>query len=115
MTEDSFSNSKTRVVRPIRLARQEFRTPSQEPPNCVQSSVRISRDRQGFTSGRITVRFAVDRDGAVGLFRVEGQVPDRRIAEAIWAAVRECRFAAGADEQGRAVRLRVVMPVRFVR
>lgn len=62
--------------------------------------MRIPRDRQGFTSGPITVRFAMDRDGAVGLFRVEGQVPDRRIAEAIWAAVRECRFAPGTTSRG---------------
>ena len=97
------------------FARQGFRSPSQETPNCVQSTVRIPRDLQDFVSGPITVRFAVDRDGSVGLFRVEGQVPDRRIAEAIWAAVRECRFVPGADDQGRAVRLWVVMPVRFVR
>lgn len=97
------------------FARQGFRSPAQEIPGCVQSSVRIPRDLQGFASGPITVRFAVDRDGSVGLFRVEGQVPDRRISEAIWSAVRECRFVPGADERGQPVRLWVVMPIRFVR
>ena len=61
------------------------------------------------------MRFAVDRDGSVGLFRVEGKVPDRRITDALWTAVRECRFSPGTDDQGRPVKLWVVMPVRFVR
>ncbi len=97
------------------FVRQGFRSPSQETANCVQSSVRIPKDLQGFVSGPVTVRFAVDKDGSVGRFRVEGQVPDSRIGEAIWSAVRECRFVPGADDQGRPVRLWVVMPVRFVR
>jgi TonB family protein len=97
------------------FAQHGFRSPAQEVPNCVQSSVRIPRDLQGFASGPITVRFAVDKDGSVALFRVEGQVPDRRIADAIWSAVRDCRFVPGADDQGRPTRLWVVLPVRFVR
>ena len=97
------------------FAQHGFRSPAQEVPNCVQSSVRIPRDLQGFASGPITVRFAVDKDGSVALFRVEGQISDRRIADAIWSAVRDCRFVPGADDQGRPTRLWVVMPVRFVR
>lgn len=97
------------------FVRHGFRSPAQEVPNCVQSSVRIPRDLEAFVSGPITVRFAVDKDGSVGLFRLEGQVPDRRISEAVWSAVRECRFSPGADDQGRPVRLWVVMPIRFVR
>ena len=97
------------------FVRQGFRAPAQESPNCVQSSVRIPRDLQDFVSGPVTVRFAVDRDGSVGRFRVEGKVPDPRIAEAIWTAVRECRFSPGTDDQGHPVKLWVVMPVRFVR
>lgn len=97
------------------FVRHGFRSPAQEVPNCVQSSVRIPRDLEAFVSGPMTVRFAVDKDGSVGLFRVEGQVPDRRLSEAVWSAVRECRFVPGADEQGRPVRLWVVMPIRFVR
>ncbi len=97
------------------FARQGFRSPAQETPNCVQSSVRIPRDLQDFASGPITVRFAVDKDGSVGLFRMEGQAPDRRIADAVWSAVRDCRFIPGADDQGRPTRLWVVLPIRFVR
>ncbi len=81
----------------------------------MPSSVRIPRDLQGFASGPVTVRFAVDKDGSVALFRVEGQVPDRRIADAIWSAVRDGRFIPGADDKGRPTRLWVVMPIRFVR
>ncbi|HET6921982.1 MAG TPA: energy transducer TonB [Anaeromyxobacteraceae bacterium] len=97
------------------FAQQGFRSPAQEVPNCVQSSVRLPRDLAALASGPVTVRFAVDKDGSVGLFRVEGQVLDRRIADALWSAVRDCRFLPGADDQGRPTRLWVVLPIRFVR
>jgi TonB family protein len=91
-----------------------FRKAAQEDPTCVQRSVRIPRDLAGRISGPITVRFAVGPDGSVSLFQVQGDVQDRRIGDAIRAAVESCKFIPGTDPQGRPTRLWLVMPVRFV-
>jgi len=90
-----------------------FRKPEQAQRNCVQESVRIPADLKGFISGPITVKFAVGRDGAVSLFQVMGQVPDQRIASAIWQAIQSCQFTPGADAQGRPTRIWVILPLRF--
>jgi TonB family protein len=80
----------------------------------VQSSVRLPRDLAATLSGTFTVRFAVSRDGSVGLIQVMDQVPDPRISEAIVSAVQSCEFRPGTDAAGRPTRLWVVMPLRFV-
>ncbi len=91
-----------------------FRSPAPARPRCLQESIRIPHALQGRLSGSITVKFAVGRDGSVGLFEILGEQPDPRVAEALESAVRSCEFRPGADAQGRATRLWVVMPLRFV-
>jgi protein TonB len=90
-----------------------YRKPAMATPKCVQDTTRIPRDLQGFISGPITVQFAILRDGSPSQFKViTNGVPDR-IAGAIWAAVQECRWIAGADPQGRPTNIWVILPLRF--
>ncbi|WP_232287265.1 TonB family protein [Anaeromyxobacter dehalogenans] len=96
-----------------RYAAAGFRKPNLQVPRCVQDAIRLPRDARERVSGPVTVRFAVAKDGTVGLFQVMGDLPDRRVADAIWTAVRGCRFAPGADAAGKPTRLWVVMPIRF--
>ncbi|GAO04900.1 TonB family protein [Anaeromyxobacter sp. PSR-1] len=96
-----------------RYAAAGFRKPNLLVPRCVQDAIRLPRDARERVSGPVTVRFAVAKDGTVGLFQVMGDLPDRRVADAIWTAVRGCRFAPGADAAGKPTRLWVVMPIRF--
>jgi hypothetical protein len=91
-----------------------FRRPTAADPSCVQRSLRLPRDLQDRVPDSVPVRFAVGPDGALSQFSVIAQVADRRVGEAIWSAVRSCKFNPGADARGRSVRLWVVMPIRFV-
>jgi protein TonB len=90
-----------------------FKKPVMAQKNCVQEAVRIPRDLQGFISGPITVKFAIGRDSSPSRFEViTTGVPDR-ITSAIWQAVQECKWIAGADAQGRPTAIWVILPLRF--
>ena len=91
-----------------------FRKAAMAVPKCVQEATRIPRDLQGYVSSTpITVQFAVGRDGSPSQFKViTNGVPDR-IAAAIWQAIQECKWVAGADPQGRPVSVWVILPLRF--
>lgn len=91
-----------------------FRRPVAADPGCVQRSLRLPRDLQDRVPETVPVRFAVGPDGVLSQFSLIAEVPDRRIGESIWAAIRDCKFKPGADARGRPVRLWVVMPIRFV-
>ena len=91
-----------------------FEKPSQVVPGCVRNSVRLPRDLAATLSGTLTVRFAVSRNGSVGLIQVMDQVPDSRISDAVVSAVQSCQFHPGTDASGRPTRMWVVMPLRFV-
>ncbi|MFO0583832.1 MAG: hypothetical protein U0229_16290 [Anaeromyxobacter sp.] len=94
-------------------AQAGFRAPALAQRQCVQQSLRVPRDLTGFVSGPVVVKFAVGRDGTPARFStLSGGVPDR-ISAAIWQAVQECRWVAGADPSGQPVSLWVVMPLRF--
>jgi TonB family protein len=98
-----------------RFAVEGFQKPRMAEPGCVQAAVRLPRELVARLAGPVTVKFAVGTDGTVGLFEVVGQVPDRRVADALRSAIQSCRFLPGADAQGRKTRLWVVMPIRFER
>jgi periplasmic protein TonB len=90
-----------------------YRKPQMAVPKCVQEATRIPRDLAGFISGPITVKFAVLRDGSPGQFSViTNGIPDR-IQAAIWQAVQECKWIAGADPQGKPTNIWVILPLRF--
>jgi TonB family protein len=97
------------------FALEGFQKARMAEPGCVQAAVRLPRDLANRLSGPVTVKFAVGVDGTVGLFQVMGEVPDRRVADALWSAIQSCRFIPGTDAQGRKTRLWVVMPIRFER
>ena len=90
-----------------------FRAPAELVPGCVGRSVRLPQDLAGFAAGQVVVKFAVGRDGTVGLARLMTPVPDPRIFEAIRQALASCRWRSGTDAQGQPVTLWVVLPLRF--
>jgi len=90
-----------------------YRKPQMAVPKCVQEATRIPRDLQGYVSGPITVKFAVLKDGSPSQFTViTNGVPDR-VQGAIWQAIQECKWIAGADPQGRATNIWVILPLKF--
>ncbi len=90
-----------------------YRKPQLATPKCVENTVRIPRDLAGYISGPITVKFAIMRDGSPTQFTViTNAVPDR-IQAAIWQAVQECKWVAGADPQGKPTNIWVILPLRF--
>lgn len=90
-----------------------FRKPRQSVANCVQDSVRIPRNLQGYISGPVTVQFAIGRDGAPSRFEVKTQGLPDGITNAIWQAVTSCRWEPGADASGRPTSIWVILPLRF--
>jgi hypothetical protein len=91
-----------------------FRRPEESAAGCVVRNIRLPADLTGFVSPRLTVKFSVGRDGAVREVLLLSEVPDRRIAAAIEAALHACRFTPGADARGRPVNMWVILPLRFV-
>lgn len=90
-----------------------YKKPQMAQPGCLGNSLRVPRELQGFVSGPIVVKFAVNRDGTPTRFETVTSVPDRRIADAIWNAVQSCKWIPGADAQGRPTAIWVIQPIRF--
>ena len=90
-----------------------YRKPEMAQRGCVQQSVRVPRELMGYISGPITVKFAIGRDGLPSRFQAMTDVPDRRIADAIWGAVQTCKWVPGADAQGKPTAIWVILPIRF--
>jgi protein TonB len=90
-----------------------FRKPVEAEPGCVAAAIRLPADLAGFVSQRITVKFAVGRDGSIGRVEILGELPDRRIETAILRALGSCRWRPGADARGEAIALWVILPIRF--
>jgi periplasmic protein TonB len=90
-----------------------YKKPVMTEPGCVQRSVRISADLLDYVTGPVTVKFAIGRDGMPSRFDVMSAIQDQRIANAIWQAVKACKWTPGADAQGRPTMIWVILPVRF--
>lgn len=101
------------VMEAPRYVTTGFRAPAEVSPGCVGRSVRLPPDLAGFAAGQVVVKFAVGRDGSVGLARLMTPVPDPRIFEAIRQALESCRWRPGADAQGAPGTFWVVLPLRF--
>jgi protein TonB len=90
-----------------------FRRPVEASPGCVAAAIRLPPDLAGFVSERLSVKFAVGRDGRVGEVVFLANVPDRRIEAAVVAALRSCAWRPGADGRGLPIALWVILPIRF--
>jgi protein TonB len=90
-----------------------FKKPTMESPGCVQRTIRLTQDMLDYVKGPVTVKFAVLRDGTPSRFEVMTPNTHDRIAAAIWQAVRDCKWVAGADAQARATNIWVILPLRF--
>jgi protein TonB len=91
-----------------------YRKPIAAERGCVQRSIRIPDNLfERISGGVVTVKFAVDRDGAPSHFTaMTAGVPDR-VTSDIWAAIQSCRWIPGADAQGKPISLWVILPLRF--
>jgi protein TonB len=90
-----------------------FRKPEMAEKGCVQRSVRLTPEMLDYITGPITVKFAINRDGTPSRFEIMSAVSDQRIAGAIWSAIKNCKWVAGADAQGRPTAIWVIIPFRF--
>ncbi len=91
-----------------------YKKPAMAEPGCVQRSMRITDsilDAAG--NSPVTVKFAINRDGTPSRFEIMSANKDHRIANAIWSAITACKWMPGADAQGRATNIWVIMPIRF--
>jgi protein TonB len=86
--------------------------PAEKEKGCVSRSVRIPRDLTGVVTN-ITVKFAIGRDGRASRFETLTDVPDKRISDAVWQAVQNCRFTPGLDARGQPQLIWMILPIRF--
>ncbi|HYG67284.1 MAG TPA: hypothetical protein VD838_06480, partial [Anaeromyxobacteraceae bacterium] len=63
----------------------------------------------------ITAKFAVGGAGEITRFELMTKNVPQQIGHAIEQAVRGCKWNPGADGQGRAIPLWVILPLRFAR
>ena len=101
------------IMEAPRYVTSGFRAPAESRPGCVGSSIRLPADLAGYAAGQVVVKFAVGRDGTIGLAQLMTPVPDQRIFQAIRQALGSCRWRAGSDAQGQPVTLWVILPLRF--
>ena len=95
---------------PPTFARQGYTKPMMATAACVQSSVRL---KSAPPEGVVNFMFAVRADGRPDLFEVMTPGVSAGLADAVWSAVRECKWIPGSDPEGRPVDLWVVLPLRF--
>ena len=86
--------------------------PREAEPKCVQNSVRIPPALTGFVS-RVTVKFAVKKDGTPDKFQILGGTDNAQIADAIWRGILSCKWVPGNDPQGRPTAIWVILPLNF--
>ena len=89
-----------------------WRPPAMKQRGCVQSSIRIPRELQGYVTN-VTVKFGIKPNGQPYAFSVPGSEPDQRITNAIWQAITGCDWTPGADAQGKPVAIWVHLPLKF--
>ncbi len=84
--------------------------PAEVEKGCVGRSIVMPPGMAG--SGRVSVKFAVQVDGAAERVEVPDVVP-RLIAEAIATAVKGCRFTPGRKPDGKRAAVWTTLPLRF--
>ena len=93
-------------------AGEGFTKPRQAEASCVQNAIRIPRGLAGLAAS-VTVKFAIGVDGAPSLFQPATPGADARLTAAIWQAIRQCRWIAGTNAEGKPTKIWVIMPFRF--
>mgnify|MGYP003509848852 CR=1 FL=1 len=90
-----------------------FKKPALADKGCIGRNIRISADLLDYVTGPVTVKFAILKDGKPARFEVLSTISDQRIANAIWQGIKSCEWTPGADAQGRATNIWMIMPVRL--
>jgi hypothetical protein len=101
----------TNELAPPVFAGTGYTKPAEVERGCIGRSIRVPSGAESF-SGNVTVKFAVMRDGAVQHFEALTDTPGP-LADAIWQAVRGCRFTPGRDATGTSVAIWMILPLRF--
>jgi len=78
----------------------------------VEDALRVPRGLEGRLPAEVVLRVKVGEDGRPTDVSF-GSAVDPRLASALGAAVRSCRFAPGSDAGGRPAALTATMRVRF--
>ncbi len=91
-----------------------FVKPALKDKNCIVKSIRIPPQLQGFADS-VNVKFVVGRDARPVQFELLSDVPDKRIADAIWKAIQECEWTAGVDARGKPTSIYVMTRIRLER
>lgn len=89
-----------------------FTKPHMERPNCLAETIRVPQDLHGLVR-LVVVKFAVSTCGQISQVTFVTAVPDRRIENAITAALTGCAWVAGTDTRGKPVSQWVTLPIRF--
>lgn len=92
---------------------EEFHRPTMEDPGCIKRSLVIQPYLVAGLPPNVTVKFAILVDGRPVRFEVLTEKTDRRVAEAIWSAVKKCVWNPGTDPKFRPTSMWVVLPIRF--
>jgi len=88
------------------------RAPALLTRTCVEDALRVPRGLEGRLPAEVILRVKVGEDGRPTDVSFGGAV-DPRLASALGAAARSCRFAPGSDAGGRPAALTATMRVRF--
>jgi TonB family protein len=88
------------------------RAPALLTRTCVEDALRVPRGLEGRLPAEVVLRVKVDEDGRPTDVSF-GSAFDPRLASALGAAVRSCRFVPGSDAGGRPAARTATMRVRF--
>ena len=88
------------------------RAPVLQTRACVEDALRIPRGLESRLPREVVLQVQVGEDGRAADVKFPGGV-DPRLATALTAAVRTCRFAPGAGADGRPATVPATMRVRF--
>jgi protein TonB len=80
---------------------------------CIASGMRLPADFTGETSGNVSIKFVVGKDGVPGEVEVLTGGTPAAVQAAIRSAVAGCRWSPGLDETWAPKAMWVVLPVRF--
>jgi hypothetical protein len=97
---------------PARAPAAAVRPPVLQTRSCVEDALRVPRGMEGRLPPEVVLRVEVGEDGLPANVSVGAGV-EPRLASALAAAVRTCRFAPGSGADGRPAAQPTTMRVRF--
>lgn len=88
--------------------------PRMADSGCVQRNIHLTNELlDAAGNSTVLVKFVIEKDGKPISFEALSQNVDPRLAGAIWSAIRNCKWLAGADPHGQPKVFFVTLPLRF--